>query len=212
MPARAFAALGVVCILLMPVTTSAVRASVDPKPSVVAPIVELPVIGAPGQASSGFHLVATTEESTGTPLDRVARKAIRPLSGSIDVAAGHLREHFMWPVTGAINTSFGGGHDGIDIEGETGDKIRAARSGRITFAGDDGDGYGIKVLINHGRGISSLYSHLSTIAVRHGWAEQGSVIGRVGCTGSCTGDHLHFEIRRRGRATDPIPWLPRPKG
>lgn len=208
MPARAFTALGVVFILLMPATAAAVTADNKSSGPSLAPVSEIPGISMPGATMSSLVLTATTEESTTASLDRVAHKIATALSKSVEMAAGHVGEDFIWPVKGAINTSFGGGHDGIDIEGETGDKIIAARSGRITFAGDDGDGYGIKVLIDHGRGISSLYSHLSTIAQRRGWVEIGTVIGRVGCTGSCSGDHLHFEIQQRGRATNPVPWLP----
>ena len=115
---------------------------------------------------------------------------------------------FMWPVKGAINTPFGGDHDGIDIEGETGDPIMAARDGRVTFAGDDGDGYGTKIVIAHGRGVKTLYSHLSRTLVKRGWVKRGTVIGEVGCTGSCSGDHLHFEIQRDGAPVDPLDLLP----
>lgn len=113
-----------------------------------------------------------------------------------------------WPIEDTINTPFGGDHDGIDIEGETGDPIAAAGSGRITFAGDDGDGYGTKIVISHGSGVSTLYSHLNDMRVTKGWVEQGDIIGTVGCTGSCSGDHLHFEILRDDRPVDPLEVLP----
>ena len=117
-------------------------------------------------------------------------------------------ERFVWPVVGAVNTPFGGDHAGIDIEGVTGDKILASRSGTVTFAGDDGDGYGTKVIINHGGGYETLYSHLSSISVSQGPIEQGDIVGLVGCTGSCTGDHLHFEILLNGAVTNPVALLP----
>lgn len=116
--------------------------------------------------------------------------------------------NLIWPVRNSINTPFGNGHDGIDIEGETGDPIVAAGSGRITFTGDDGDGYGTKIVIAHGEGIRTLYSHLADIRVDKGWVSQGDLIGTVGCTGSCTGDHLHFEIQRNEQPTNPVPMLP----
>jgi len=118
------------------------------------------------------------------------------------------KKGFAWPIVGAINTPFSGGHAGIDIEGVTGDKIIAAQSGTVTFAGDDGDGYGVKVIIEHASGYETLYSHLSSIAVSEGPISQGEVVGAVGCTGSCTGDHLHFEILHGGVVTDPLPLLP----
>lgn len=115
---------------------------------------------------------------------------------------------FIWPVVETVNTPFGGDHAGIDIEGLTGDPILAAAGGTITFAGDDGDGYGTKIVIRHDGGYETLYSHLATIKVSGGRVEQGDVIGTIGCTGSCTGDHLHFEILHAGTPTNPIDLLP----
>ena len=117
-------------------------------------------------------------------------------------------DDLVWPVRDTINTPFGNGHDGIDIEGETGDPIAAAGSGRIAFAGDDGDGYGTKIVLNHGSGITTLYSHLDALKVTEGSVEQGEIIGTVGCSGSCSGDHLHFEIHQNGRAVEPTSLLP----
>ena len=115
---------------------------------------------------------------------------------------------FVWPVVETVNTPFGGDHAGIDIEGVTGDKIIAAAGGTVTFAGDDGDGYGTKVIIRHEGGYETLYSHLSSIVAHGGRIEQGELVGYVGCTGSCTGDHLHFEILKDGTPTNPIDLLP----
>jgi murein DD-endopeptidase MepM/ murein hydrolase activator NlpD len=117
-------------------------------------------------------------------------------------------EPFVWPVVGAVNTAFGGDHAGIDIEGVTGDKIIASRGGTVTFAGDDGDGYGTKVIVRHAGGYETLYSHLSSISTSRGPIEQGEIVGLVGCTGSCTGDHLHFEILHNGTPTNPVALLP----
>lgn len=117
-------------------------------------------------------------------------------------------EKFVWPVKGEITTYFDGGHAGIDIDGEYGDRIVAARSGQVTFAGDDGDGYGVKVIIKHPGGFKTLYSHLSSIEVEKGPIARGELVGLVGCTGSCTGDHLHFEILEGGSVTNPLDFLP----
>lgn len=147
------------------------------------------------------------------PRSRGGAKRLNPVAGVVATVENALdgrapRQSFAWPIEGAVNTSFGGGHNGIDIEAEMGDPIRAARAGEITFAGDDGDGYGVKVSISHGHGLSTLYAHLSSITVSEGWVAQGQVIGLVGCTGSCTGDHLHFEILENGGPRDPLGYLP----
>ncbi|MDQ3877454.1 MAG: M23 family metallopeptidase, partial [Actinomycetota bacterium] len=81
-------------------------------------------------------------------------------------------------------------------------------SGTIAFAGQI-NGYGNAVIIDHGHGLASLYGHLSRIQVHQGEAvDIGAAVGAVGCTGYCTGSHLHFEIRVNGQPTDPLPYLP----
>ncbi|MDQ3986088.1 MAG: peptidoglycan DD-metalloendopeptidase family protein [Actinomycetota bacterium] len=120
---------------------------------------------------------------------------------------------FIWPLNGGVTSGFGMRwgrmHEGIDIDGYTGQPIVAAKSGRVISAGDGGDGYGTKVVIDHGGGWSTLYGHMSRLGTSNGASvSQGQVIGYVGCTGSCTGDHLHFEIRVNGAPQNPLNYLP----
>jgi murein DD-endopeptidase MepM/ murein hydrolase activator NlpD len=103
-------------------------------------------------------------------------------------------------------------HTGIDFAAPTGTPIWAAGDGRIEFAGRKG-GYGNAVIVNHGRGITTLYGHMSRFgkAARNGrQVRQGELIGYVGSTGASTGPHLHYEYRINGDYKDPatIP-LPR---
>ncbi len=117
-------------------------------------------------------------------------------------------KQLAWPVPDTtINTPFTGEHAGVDIEGETGDPIVAAASGVVEFAGDDGDGYGLKVVIRHDGQMSTLYSHLTDITVPKGRVERGDKVGTVGCTGSCSGDHLHFEVLIDDAPTNPMRFL-----
>jgi murein DD-endopeptidase MepM/ murein hydrolase activator NlpD len=67
-------------------------------------------------------------------------------------------------------------------------------------------GYGQLVVIDHGGGLATAYAHLSAIYAS-GAVGQGQGIGAVGCTGSCTGNHLHFEVRVNGSAVDPMGYL-----
>ena len=120
---------------------------------------------------------------------------------------------FIWPLNGGVTSGFGYRwgrmHEGIDIDGYTGQPIVASKSGRVISAGDAGDGYGTKVVIDHGGGWSTLYGHMSRLGTSGGASvSQGQVIGYVGCTGSCTGDHLHFEIRINGAPQNPLSYLP----
>ena len=80
----------------------------------------------------------------------------------------------------------------------------------MVFAGWDSSGYGNTVVVEHPLGVRSLYAHLSRIGVSRGTAVvAGSTVGRVGTTGVSTGPHLHFEVRLRGAAVDPLTALRR---
>jgi murein DD-endopeptidase MepM/ murein hydrolase activator NlpD len=119
-----------------------------------------------------------------------------------------------WPTPGPLTSIWGEGrnHPGVDLDGETGDPIAAAGPGVVTVAGDAPagySGYGLMVVIDHGEGISTLYSHLSVVGVAVGDVlDAGHVIGAIGTTGAVTGSHLHFEVRLNGAPVDPEPWLP----
>jgi len=111
------------------------------------------------------------------------------------------------PISGAVRA-----HKGIDYAAPTGTPIWAAGDGRIEFAGRKG-GYGNAVMIDHGKGVSTLYAHMSRFgkSARSGRSvKQGDIIGYVGSTGASTGPHLHYEYRVKGVHKDPatIP-LPR---
>jgi len=98
-------------------------------------------------------------------------------------------------------------HTGIDLRAAWGEPVAAAAAGRVIFAGPYG-GYGNAVIIDHGGGMSTLYAHLSSIAVGYGeTVTAGQTIGRVGSTGLSTGPHLHFEVRIDGQPVDPMPYL-----
>lgn len=94
------------------------------------------------------------------------------------------------PVSGG-----GEGHKGMDFGAPLGAPIYAAASGVIDEAGYTNDGFGIKVVINHGGGFYTLYGHMSSTPVTAGQqVEQGNIIGYVGSTGMSTGPHLHFQV------------------
>ena len=116
----------------------------------------------------------------------------------------------IWPVSGTVTSPFGMRwgrlHAGIDIAVPSGTPIRAAKSGSIVLAAPT-SGYGNYTCIDHGGGLSTCYAHQSSFAITSGSVAQGDVIGYVGCTGSCYGDHLHFEVRINGAPVDPMGYL-----
>ena len=98
-------------------------------------------------------------------------------------------------------------HQGIDIGVPTGTPIHAAAAGTVIYCGWE-SGYGNLVVIDHGGNLATAYGHQSSIAVACGQqVAQGDVIGYVGCTGHCTGPHLHFEVRINGAPVDPLGYL-----
>jgi murein DD-endopeptidase MepM/ murein hydrolase activator NlpD len=118
----------------------------------------------------------------------------------------------IWPVNGPITSPFGprwgGFHPGIDIGVPMGTPIHAAAAGTVIWCGWE-TGYGNLVVIDHHNGLATAYAHQSRIAVSCNQdVGQGQVIGYVGCTGFCTGPHLHFEVRVNGTPVDPLGYLP----
>ncbi len=117
----------------------------------------------------------------------------------------------IWPTAGPVTSPYGQRwgrlHAGIDIGAPTGQPIYAANSG--TVISGCGGGYGNCVMIDHGNGMVTLYAHQTTVYVSGGQTvSRGQQIGTIGCTGSCTGPHLHFETRINGAPYDPIQYLP----
>lgn len=126
---------------------------------------------------------------------------------------------FRWPVPSSktVTSDFGWRihpifktrrfHDGVDIAAPTGADVLAADDGEVIFAGSYG-GYGLTIIVSHGGGISTQYSHLSKILVGVGKKVlKGDKIGLVGSTGWSTGPHLHFSVIRDGEYVNPWNWL-----
>jgi murein DD-endopeptidase MepM/ murein hydrolase activator NlpD len=117
----------------------------------------------------------------------------------------------IWPVNGPVVSGFGMRwgrlHAGVDIAVPAGTAIRAADSGTVVLMGWTG-GYGNYTCIQHTSTMSTCYAHQSSYATSSGASvSQGDVIGYVGCTGHCFGDHLHFEVRINGSPVDPMGYL-----
>ncbi|MEA2320456.1 MAG: hypothetical protein QOD81_306 [Solirubrobacteraceae bacterium] len=116
------------------------------------------------------------------------------------------------PVQGTVTGQYGEDrgdhrHSGLDLAAPTGTPIHAAQCGTVVQSGSE-SGYGLMVCVRHAAGVTTCYAHMSrTAAAVNQQVQAGQTIGYVGCTGSCTGPHVHFEVRRDGQAEDPAPYL-----
>lgn len=128
-------------------------------------------------------------------------RQITPDAGTV-VASGQ----FVWPTAGTITQRFVWYHKGVDIANRAAPGVLAADSGKVIVAGwPDGNGYGNRVIIDHGNGYKTLYAHLLKIYVVPGQTvARGSAIGQMGSTGRSTGPHLHFEIIQNGTYLNPL--------
>jgi murein DD-endopeptidase MepM/ murein hydrolase activator NlpD len=155
-------------------------------------------------AAAAARAATTTTVAGQTPGTAVAPtkapgKLIMPVPGAPITSPFGYRIH---PIYGTSIL-----HTGIDYGADEGTPIRAAADGVVVSAGWYG-GYGNATIIDHGGGIATLYGHQSVLGVSAGQkVTQGQTIGRVGCTGDCTGPHVHFEVRVNGDPVNPAGYL-----
>lgn len=114
-----------------------------------------------------------------------------------------------WPLRTGLGDRFGPRgrrfHSGIDLPAQARTPVAAAGAGRVSWAGWRRGGWGKLVTIAHGHAVRSMYAHLARVDVRVGDSvAAGFPVGLVGATGHATGPHLHFELRLRGAAIDPL--------
>jgi murein DD-endopeptidase MepM/ murein hydrolase activator NlpD len=123
----------------------------------------------------------------------------------------------MWPLEGTVTSSFGeredpfngegAFHSGLDISAPYGSPVRATADGEVTDA-QMGSGYGREIVLDHGHDVTTVYGHLSAVAVLPGQhVTLGQVIGYVGKTGRATGPHLHYEVRLHKVPVNPHKYL-----
>lgn len=153
-------------------------------------------------------------------------KLIAVILGTITIGMGQLMSVDLTshstavqqlPAEGRLSSDFGirrrpcrGGshyHPGVDIANVRTTPIESTGVGIVTNVSRD-RGYGLMVEIDHGRGWTTRYAHLSESTVKEGDAVRaGDLIGKMGRSGRATGTHLHYELRRYGLAVDPAPYL-----
>jgi murein DD-endopeptidase MepM/ murein hydrolase activator NlpD len=171
----------------------------------------------------GFYPATGGQEGVGGPFESAGNPTFKALFNSwkkLDqLQDGVIAIPSDKPVKQAAFTSsfgvrsdpFRGGaamHPGIDLAGPAGTPIYATAEGTVLRSGWNSGGYGNLIEIDHGRGITTRFGHLSAILVRAGeHISRGELIGRMGSTGRSTGNHLHYEVRIDGRPVNPIPFM-----
>jgi murein DD-endopeptidase MepM/ murein hydrolase activator NlpD len=142
----------------------------------------------------------------------------QPALGRIEATPSESEPDSRWvlPLKGPLGSPFGYRwgrlHEGIDIEGWAETRVRAAKTGTVTRVGWLGgySGYGLVIKIRHDDGIVTMYAHLAKSLVKRGdVVGAGQLIGKAGCTGSCSGVHLHFNVWEKGKLVDPLKYLGR---
>jgi murein DD-endopeptidase MepM/ murein hydrolase activator NlpD len=136
----------------------------------------------------------------------------RTLSTASAAGSGNVGNgSFGWPSSGKITKNFfqhARGDGAIDIANRSVPPVYAADSGVVIVAGWDRTGYGNRVDIDHGNGFVTRYAHLNAIYVDAGQEmSKGQVLGQMGCTGRCSGTHLHFMIILNGTPQNPLDYL-----
>ena len=130
--------------------------------------------------------------------------SISPIRGksSADITAGFgARVH---PVLNIVKR-----HEGVDFDVPSGTPVRSTAAGKVVLAGPV-EGYGLEVVVAHGRGFRTLYAHLSSVAVAPGAiVKKGEVIAYSGRSGLASTEHLHYEIALNGKNVDPALYIPR---
>lgn len=140
-----------------------------------------------------------------------AQAAPVPASAPDVTAPAATSSGWLWPVRGSVVSPYGQRwgrlHAGVDIAAPAGTPVVASASGTVTYSGSM-SGYGNIVVVQHANGIATAYAHNTENLVGVGQAvAQGETIATVGCTGSCFGDHVHFEVRVDGSPVDPMGYI-----
>jgi len=157
-------------------------------------------------------------------LEKLVARAARPAAtkgGTADRAQvkkaaatdpGKAPTRFVWPVTaGEVVVGFGKkqDHRGIDIRATEKTPVYAVAEGVVAYSDSKQPGYGHLIIVRHGGDIVSVYAHNRRNLVDEGDAvRQGQQIAEVGSSGKSRAPHLHFEIRMKGKAVDPLIYLP----
>ena len=159
-------------------------------------------------------IVQINRLSDASKIDKGQLLFIPSATETIDVDALTEKQGFIWPLKRKVIVFYGTKKNnvkqkGINIRGRQGEKVIAARSGRISFCSDYVKGYGKLIIIDHSDKFQTIYAHNYQNLVKQGdEVKQGTVIAKVGSTGRVSAPQLHFEIRKDSCPKNPFYYLP----
>ncbi|MDG3063898.1 peptidoglycan DD-metalloendopeptidase family protein [Thauera mechernichensis] len=182
-----------------------VTAAVTPVPSPTTGAIATPV--PPSGADAG--VVPLKQEPVGGRVT-IAEPVVPPPAPTVAPPAGPaVSGQWRWPANGAILAGFNEAtNKGVDIAGRVGDPVHAAASGKVVYAGSGLRGYGKLIVIKHNQEYNSVYAHNDKLLVKEDdEVVQGQKIAELGSS-EADRPKLHFEIRKQGKAVDPMGYLP----
>ena len=174
------------------------------------------ILGQVDSKKAHYERVVAALEADQSRIEAILQARLAASSSSsvgLPTGGGQL----LWPTAGPMTSPYGYRthpifgdsrlHTGIDIGAPYGATVIAGDAGVVAYVGVM-SGYGNVVVVDHGGGLATTYNHLSAFSVSSGQqVGRGVPVGNVGCSGYCTGPHLHFEVRINGSPVDPMPYL-----
>jgi len=174
------------------------------------------ILGKVDSKKAHYERVVSALEADQSRIEAILQARLAASSSSsvgMPTGGGQL----LWPTAGPMTSPYGYRthpifgdsrlHTGIDIGAPYGATVIAGDAGVVAYVGVM-SGYGNVVVVDHGGGLATTYNHLSAFSVSSGQqVGRGVPVGNVGCSGYCTGPHLHFEVRVNGSPVDPMPYL-----
>jgi len=187
------------------------------KRSVAKPVALQP---RPSVAASSASATAPAATAVAKPVSKPApSKAAAPKTAGKPATAAPKKSSvqaydgkWVWPTRGRVLTHFqpsGAGKKGIDIGGHADQPVKAAANGKVVYAGSGLVGYGRLIIVKHNKNLLSAYGHNNKLLVKEGeQVSAGQMIAKMGSSGT-NRNELYFEIRKNGKPTDPLKYLPK---
>lgn len=160
-------------------------------------------------AGTETGVVPLMQEPLGGRAPAVEPTPTVPAPSAAEPAPGAVSGQWQWPASGTLLAGFNeASNKGVDIGGRVGDPVYAASAGKVVYAGSGLRGYGKLIVIKHNQEYNSVYAHNDKLLVKEDdQVAQGQKIAELGSS-EADKPKLHFEIRKQGKAVDPMRYLP----